>query len=84
MSSDGILQPTRTTQGGCNCDANFQVCVEPCYENLRDHLLAWIDDFALYANDESQILDVLEELFRISQQKILKYQLPSQYSSPPR
>lgn len=27
MTHDGVRQPTKTTQGGCNSADNFQVCV---------------------------------------------------------
>lgn len=72
MTTDGVLQPTRTTQGGCNSAANFQACVEPCFSKLRAHLLAWLDEFALYAADESRLFDVLEKFLQICEESNLK------------
>lgn len=48
MNHEGIIQPTHTTQGGCNRAANFQEFLEPCFCQLRGQLFAWWEDFALY------------------------------------
>lgn len=65
MTPDGVMQPTRTTQGGCNSAANFQACVEPLFGALRGNLLAWLDYFALFAKSEGTLLDILEEFLHI-------------------
>jgi len=65
MTTDGVVQPTRTAQGGCNSAQNFQACVEPCFATLRAALLAWLDDFAMHSADEDSHLDHLEKFFQI-------------------
>lgn len=34
MTPNGVMQPTRATQGDCNSAASFQECVEPCFRQL--------------------------------------------------
>lgn len=41
----------------------------------REHLLAWLDDFAVYAPNEARLLDVLEVFFHICKDKNLKISL---------
>lgn len=65
MSADGVVQPTRTTQGGCNSASNFQQCVEPCFAELRENLLAWLDDFVLQNREEDALLDTLQRFMEI-------------------
>lgn len=65
MTCDGVVQPTRTTQGGCNSAANFQANVEPCFASLRDNLLAWLDDFVVHARAEKELLDKLRCFLQI-------------------
>lgn len=76
MTPDGVMQPTRTTQGGCNSAANFQACVEPCFGQLRGNLLAWLDDFALYAPSEERLLDILDKFLQICSTYNLVISLP--------
>ncbi len=54
-----------------NSAANFQACVEPCFAELRAHRLAWIDDFAVRARTEAQLLDVLERFLAICKDRNL-------------
>lgn len=65
MTTNGVVQPTRTTQGGCNSAPNFQACVEPCFQQLRKHILAWLDDFIVHEVEEEKLLNVLEVFFAI-------------------
>lgn len=59
MTSDEIMKPTSTNQGGCNSAANFQERVEPCVQELRNNLLAMLDDFALHRKTKSGLFDAL-------------------------
>jgi len=52
MTPDGVVMPTRTTQGGTNSAANFQEKVEKCFEELRENFKSWIDDYILWMMDE--------------------------------
>lgn len=60
VTLDGVIQPTCTTQGGCNSAVNFQACVEPCFSKLWDHFLALIDDFVHYHSTESSLPKVID------------------------
>lgn len=71
MAPYGVVQPTCTVQGSCNSAQKFQVCVEPCFATLRDHKLAWIDDFLIYAKDETELLSVLESFLAICEKRNL-------------
>lgn len=76
MTPDGVMQPTRTTQGGCNSAANFQACVEPCFSELRENLLAWLDDFALHNQTEHGLLRVISRFLDICAEYRLVVSLP--------
>ena len=71
-----VVQPTRTPQGGCNSAANFQAKVEPCFRELRAHLLAWLDDFVLHTKSPDELLDVLQRFFQICKERNLVISLP--------
>lgn len=71
MTLNGVVQSTITTQGGFNSAQNFQACVEPCFATLREHTLAWIDDFAIHAKGEIELLGVLERFLAICQERNL-------------
>lgn len=73
---DGVVMPTRTTQGGCNSAANFQEKVEQCFTELKDHLKAWIDDFMLFAPTEEDLLRILRRFFEICRKRRLIVSLP--------
>lgn len=76
MTPRGVVQPTRTTQGGCNSAANFQQVVEPCFAALRDNLKAWLDDFILYSRSEEGHLQLLRSFLEICRERNLKISLP--------
>lgn len=76
MTPDGVMQPTRTTQGGCNSAANFQACVEPCFSELRENLLAWLDDFALHGRTETDVMNTIARFLAICRQHNLVISLP--------
>lgn len=76
MTPVGVMQPTRTMQGGCNSAANFPDCVEPCFGQPVENLLAWIDDFALHASSEKTLLDILDKFLTIYSSRNLIISLP--------
>ena len=76
MTSRGVVQPTRTTQGAVNSAANFQQKVEPCFAELRDNFKAWVDDFILYTKNEKEMLALLRRFFEICCQRNLVISLP--------
>jgi len=76
MTPDGVVMPTRTTQGGCNSAANFQEKVEQCFAELRENFKAWLDDFMLFARDEQQMLQILRLFFEICRKRNLIVSLP--------
>lgn len=65
MTPEGVVMPTRTTQGGTNSAANFQEKLSDCFSELREHFKAWIDDFFIFAQNENKLLEVLRRLFEI-------------------
>lgn len=73
---DGVVMPTRTTQGGCNSAANFQEKVEQCFTELKENFKAWIDDFMLFAPSEDDLLRILRRFFEICRKRRLIVSLP--------
>lgn len=71
MTPDGVVMPTRTTQGGTNSAANFQEKVSECFEELHENLKAWIDDFMIFAKDEEHTLSILRQFFQICRKRRL-------------
>ena len=71
MTPDGVMQPTRTAQGGCNSAENFRACVEPCFESIRNNLLTWIDDFPLHNSSEESLLRTLQKFLSICTERRL-------------
>lgn len=65
MTSDGVMQTIKTTQGGCTC----VTCVETCYSVLWEYLFAWLDDFIIFHRTEDALLRVLQNFFELSLQK---------------
>lgn len=71
MTLDGVVQPTRTTQGRCNSAASFQACVEPCFSALRPNLLASLDDFALFHTSKEDLLCLLDIFLHLATENFL-------------
>jgi len=63
MTPDGVVMPTRTTQGGTNSAANFQEKVAQCFEELKENFKAWIDDYILWMMDEEHHIQILRRFF---------------------
>lgn len=55
--------PTPTPQGAAKSGANFQECLEPCFQALWARLKAWLEEFLLHAHSEHELLDTLRDLF---------------------
>lgn len=65
LTPDGIMKPTRKTQGCCNSAVSFQECVELSFAEVRENILAWMDDFAVHAKDETALLKILDRFLAI-------------------
>ena len=76
MTPDGVVMPTRTTQGGTNSAANFQEKLAECFEELRENFKAWIDDFIIFAKYEGRLLRMLRRFFEICRTRNLIVSLP--------
>lgn len=71
------MQPTPTTQGGYSGAANFQACVEPFFSQLRGHLLAWLNEFALNDPSEAALLHKPDEFISICSSHNMVISLPT-------
>jgi hypothetical protein len=66
MTDAKVFTPTRVPQGCCDAALHFQLTMENCFRKLLyKHLLIWIDDLLLYANNVDTYLEKLEELFSL-------------------
>ncbi len=68
--------PTRTLQGARNSTANFQSNIEPCFAQMRHAFKDWLDDFAIHAETEAELLNRLEEFLDTCRMYNLKVSLP--------
>ena len=67
MTHRKIYTPTRVPQGSADAALYYQSTIERCYAALLyHHLLVWIDDLLLYANDIDTYLDKLEEILELT------------------
>jgi len=70
MTDSKVYTPTRVPQGCSDAALHFQVTMERCFAKLLyKHLLIWIDDLLLYAED---VDTYLEELFSLMNEFGLK------------
>jgi len=65
----GVVISKRVLPGLANAMSYFQSSIEPLF--ARGSLKAWVDDLSLHGRDEDSLLEKLEELFRICQEKRL-------------
>ncbi|KAE9281123.1 hypothetical protein PF008_g27966 [Phytophthora fragariae] len=66
MTDEKIFTPRRVPQGCSDAAIHFQKTMEKCFATLLyKHLLVWIDDLLLYADDIDTYLDKLAELFSL-------------------
>ncbi len=63
MTDEEIFTPMRVPQGSSDSAVYFQLTMEECFKQLLyTHLLVWIDDLLLYAEDIDTYLVKLQEL----------------------
>eukprot|EP00644_Phytophthora_capsici_P005172 jgi/Phyca11/96115/e_gw1.1.1847.1 len=73
MTDEKIFTPRRVPQGCSDAAIHFQKTMEECFSSLLyEHLLVWIDDLLLYAEDIDTYLDKLAEFFSLLNQFGLK------------
>ncbi|OWY94590.1 DNA/RNA polymerase, partial [Phytophthora megakarya] len=61
-----VYTPRRVPQGCTDAALFFQSTIQKCLEELlHNHLLVWIDDLLLFANDADTYLSKLERLFEL-------------------
>ncbi|OWY99175.1 hypothetical protein PHMEG_00029874 [Phytophthora megakarya] len=66
MTDEKIFTPRRVPQGCGDAAIYFQKTMEQCFANLLyKHLLVWIDDLLLYADNIDEYLNKLAELFSL-------------------
>jgi hypothetical protein len=64
MTHRKVYTPRRVPQGCTDVALLFQSTIQKCLEELlHKHLLVWIDDLLLFANDVPTYLVKLERLF---------------------
>ena len=67
----GVFTPDRLLQGGSDSGNHLQAELQHHFSSIKK-LLQWIDDFLLHAKTEAELIDLLEEFFRICQAINLK------------
>jgi hypothetical protein len=66
MTHQKVFTPCRVPQGCTDAALFFQATIQKCLEELlHKHLLIWIDDLLLYANDVKVYLQKMERLFEL-------------------
>jgi len=61
----GVYSSKRLLQGGTDSGNHFQAVLQEKFNGRIDKFLQWIDDFLFYAKNEKELLDNLEEFFRV-------------------
>ena len=62
---NGVNSSTRVLQGLTNAAPHFQSIIEPLFSELRSNMKAWLDDFNLFAKTEDELLNLLNQFFKI-------------------
>ena len=65
----GTVSSTRVLPGLTNATSFFQISVEPLFQELRDIMKSWLDDFNLHAKSEDELLDSLKKFFSICSER---------------
>ncbi|POM59361.1 hypothetical protein PHPALM_31918 [Phytophthora palmivora] len=66
MTHRKVYTPRRVPQGCTDAALFFQSTIQKCLEELmHKHLLVWIDDLLLFANDVNTYLVKLERMFKL-------------------
>ncbi|KAE8893701.1 hypothetical protein PF005_g18811 [Phytophthora fragariae] len=69
MTDENKFTPRRVPQGCSDAAIFFQKTMETCFASLLyEHLLIWVDDLLLYAEDIDTYLDKLAEFFSLLNQ----------------
>lgn len=61
IAPQGTLVSTGVLYGLKNAAAYFQSAIPPLYDNLKNSIKAWIDDFVIHAKSKDDLLDHLED-----------------------
>ena len=67
----GIFTPYRIIQGGTDSGNHFQAATSPLFASI-DKLIQWLDEFLLFAADEAELLDNVENFLKICEEYGLK------------
>ena len=51
--------------GLANSTSYSQSTVEPLFQEMRNNMKAWLNDFNLHAGNEEKLMDLLEKFFQI-------------------
>lgn len=65
ISPQGTFVSTRVLHGLKNASAYFQSTIPPLFDEMKDAVKAWIDDFTIHCKTEDMLLENLEKFFRI-------------------
>lgn len=70
---DGVVTPTRVPMGATNSVAHFQAAMQEVLGDLAwEHILIWLDDFLLHAENETELLEIWERMFKKCEEYGLK------------
>lgn len=65
IAPTGCFTSTRVLHGLKNSTAHFQATIPPLFDELRQNLKAWWDDFTIHFQSENDSLDALGTFFAI-------------------
>ena len=63
----GVIVSKRVLLGLANATSYFQSTVEPLFQEMRNNMKTYLDDFNLHARNEEKLIDLLERFFQICQ-----------------
>lgn len=55
-----------------NASAYFQSTIAPLFDKMKNAMKAWIDDFSIHAKTESNLLEHVEDFFKICDEHNLR------------
>ena len=61
----GLIVSKRVLPGLANAASYFRSTVEPLFQEMRNNMKAWLDDFNLHVGNEEKLMDLLEKFFQI-------------------
>lgn len=66
ITPDGIMTPTRVPHGTTNATAHMQAQITKSIpEDLRAHVLSWVDDVLIHAKTFDELLGAIRRLFQV-------------------